>query len=89
MIIMIEKTRMPKGSSRRRPTGNLCCNFVIFHCTNLFVTQMITVHNRSRAESASEAMRDKDEDVHAAAIFAMRRRILARTLICMIVSREK
>ena len=80
-IMMMEKTRIPRGSSRRRPTGNLCCSRRIFHCTSLFVVQIIKVHSRSRAESTSEAMREREEDAKAAVILAMRRIMLAITLI--------
>ena len=80
-IMMIEKTRIPRGSRRRRPTGNLCCSRRIFHWTSLFVVQMISVHSRSRAESTREAMSESEDDVKAATILAMRRRMLAITLI--------
>ena len=81
-IMMIEKTRIPRGSSRRRPTGNLCCSRRIFHWTSLFVVQMIRVQSRSRAESTSEAMSEREEDAKAAMTLAMRRMTLAMTLIC-------
>lgn len=60
--IIILKTRIPRGSRRRRPTGNLCWSLRIFQATSLFVVQMISVQRRSRAESAREAMREREED---------------------------
>ena len=81
-IMMMEKTRIPRGSSRRRPTGNLCCSRRILHWTSLFVVQMMRVQSRSRAESTSEAMSEREEDAKAAMTLAMRRMILAMTLIC-------
>lgn len=80
-IMMMEKTRIPRGSSRRRPTGNLRRKRRIFHWTSLFVVQMINVQSRSRAESTREAMSEREEDVKAAMILATRRRMLAMTLI--------
>lgn len=80
-IMMMEKTRIPRGSSRRRPTGNLCCSRRIFHWTSLFVVQMIRVHSRSRAESAREAMSEREEEAKAATILATRRMMFAITLI--------
>jgi len=79
--MMIEKTRMPSGSRRRRPTGNLCCNLRILHCTSLLVVQMIEVHRRSRAESTRDAMSESDDELKAAMTLAMRRTTLAITLI--------
>ena len=79
--MMMEKTRIPRGSSRRRPTGNLRRKRRIFHWTSLFVVQMINVQSRSRAESTREAMSEREEDVKAAMILATRRRMLAMTLI--------
>ena len=80
-IMMIEKTRIPRGSNRRRPTGNLCCSRLIFHWTSLLVVQMIKVHSRSRAESTREAMSEREEDPKAAMILAMRSKTFAITLI--------
>lgn len=81
-IIMIENTRIPSGSRRLRPTGNLCCNLVILHCTSLLVVQIMIVHRRSRAESTREAMSESDDELKAAMTLAMRRAMLASTLIC-------
>ena len=81
-IIIIEKTRMPRGSRRRRPTGNLCWRRRIFQATNLLVVHIIKVQSKSRAESTREATREREEEKKAAHILAMRRRMLARTLIC-------
>ena len=36
-IMMMEKTRMPMGSRRRRPTGNLCARRERFHATRALV----------------------------------------------------
>ena len=36
-IMMMEKTRMPMGSRRRRPTGNLWARRERFHATSLLV----------------------------------------------------
>lgn len=72
---------MPSGSSLRRPTGNLCRNFLILHCTSLFVVQIISVHSRSSAESTNEAIKERDEEPAAATTLAMRRMTLAATLI--------
>lgn len=83
---MIEKTRIPSGSRRLRPTGNLCCNFRILHCTSLLVVQIINVHRRSRAESTREAMSDNDDELKAAMTFATRRAMLAITLTYLYVS---
>lgn len=80
-IIIMEKTNIPRGSSRFRPTGNLCRNLRILHWTSLFVVQTINVHRRSRAESTSDAIRDSDEELKAAMPLATRRRTLAMTLI--------
>ena len=80
--MMMEKTRIPRGSRRRRPTGNLCRSRRIFHWTSLFVVQMMRVQSRSRAESTSEAMSEREEDAKAAMTLAMRRMTLAMTLIC-------
>ena len=81
-IIIIEKTRMLRGSRRRRPTGNLCWRRRIFQATSLLVVHIIKVQSKSRAESTREAIRDREEEKKAAHILAMRRRTLATTLIC-------
>ena len=80
--MMMEKTRIPRGSRRRRPTGNLCRSRRILHWTSLLVVQMIRVQSRSRAESTSEAMSEREEDAKAAMTLAIRRMTLAMTLIC-------
>lgn len=72
---------MPMGSSRRRPTGNLCARRERFHATRELVVYIIMVQRRSRAESTREARRESEVEKKAAVIFAIRRRILARTLI--------
>ena len=77
---------MPNGSSLRRPTGNLCCNLRILHCTSLCVVQMINVQSRSSAESTSDAMSESDEELKAAMILATKSRILAMTLIYIAVN---
>ncbi len=61
-IIIILKTRIPSGSSRRRPTGNLCCRRVRFQATSLLVVQIIMVQRRSRAESTKLAIKLREED---------------------------
>jgi len=80
-IIMMEKTRIPRGSSLRRPTGNLCWSRLIFHWTSLLVVHIIRVHRRSSAESTSDAIRESEEDVKAAMILAISRRMFAIMLI--------
>ena len=62
MTMMMEKTRMPRGSSRRLPTGNFFLSFLILHPTSLFVVQTMSVHRRSSAESTSEAISESDEE---------------------------
>ena len=79
--MMMEKTSIPRGSRRRRPTGNLCCSRRIFHWTSLFVVQIIRVQSRSRAESTREAMSEREDDPNAAMTLAVRRRMFAITLI--------
>jgi hypothetical protein len=78
---MMEKTRMPIGSSRLLPTGNFFLSFERRQPTSLLVVHIITVHNRSRAESTSDAMRERELDQMAATPLAARRRILTITLI--------
>lgn len=77
----MENTRIPSGSSRRRPTGNLRLRLSRRHCTSLFVVQTMRVHNRSRAESRREATRESEEDWVAAAALAANSIMLAITLI--------
>ena len=79
--MMMENTRIPSGSSRLRPTGNLCCNFRVLHWTSLFVVQMINVHKRSRAESTKDAISERDEELNAAMILATKSIMLAITFI--------
>ena len=79
--MMMENTRIPRGSSRFRPTGNLCCSLRILHWTSLLVVHIMTVQRRSSAESTREAMSDSDEDAKAATILATRSRMFAMTLI--------
>lgn len=62
MTMMMEKTRMPRGSRRRRPTGNFLRSRLILHPTSLLVVQTMTVQRRSSAESTSEAIRDSDDE---------------------------
>lgn len=78
---MMEKTRIPIGSRRLRPTGNFFLSFESLQPTNLFVTQMMTVHSRSRAESTRDAMSEREFDQRAATPFAANRKILTMTLI--------
>ena len=79
--LTIENTRVPRGSNRLRPTGNLARRAVSRHLTRAFVPQMISVHNKSSAESIIEAMRDNEDDDITAAIFAASNNIFAITLI--------
>ena len=83
--LTIENTRIPRGSSRRRPTGNLRRRLFSRHCTNLFVDHTIRVHRRSRAESSREAMRDSEEDWVVAIALAANSNTLAMMLICMLI----
>ena len=80
-IIMMEKTRIPSGSSLRRPTGNLRWSRPIFHWTSLLVVHIISVHRRSRAESTREAISEREDDVKAAMTLAISSRMFAITLI--------
>lgn len=80
MTMMIEKTRIPKGSRRLRPTGNRFCSRSSLQPTILFVVQTITVQRRSKAESNRLAIREREPVVDAAKIFPARRRMLAITL---------
>lgn len=82
MTMMIENTRMPRGSRRRLPTGNFLRKRLILHPTSLFVVQTMTVHRRSRAESTNEAINEREEENIAATPLAASKRILAITLIC-------
>ena len=78
---MMLKTRIPRGSRRRRPTGNLCCRRFIFQATSLLVVKIMRVQRRSRAESTREAIKEREVEEKAARHFAARRRMLAITLI--------
>ena len=79
--MMMEKTRMPRGSRRLRPTGNFFLSLSRRQPTSLLVTQMMTVQRRSRAESTRDAMRESELDQIAATPFAANRSILTQTLI--------
>jgi hypothetical protein len=81
IIIIIENTNIPSGSSLRRPTGNFFLSLCKCHSTNLCVVNTIAVHSKSNAESASDAMSESEDEYPAAIPFAMRRRTLAITLI--------
>jgi hypothetical protein len=61
-MLTIENTRIPKGSSRRRPTGNRARNVERRHCTSLAVDHMIRVQRRSNAESTKEATRESEDE---------------------------
>lgn len=82
MIIMIEKTRIPIGSRRLRPTGNFFFSRVSLQPTSLLVVHIISVQSRSSAESTSDAMRERELDFNAAMLLATRRKMLTMTLIC-------
>jgi hypothetical protein len=81
ITIMIEKTRMPIGSRRRLPTGNFFLSFDKRQPTSLLVVQMMIVHRRSRAESTSDAMSERELDQMAATPFAAKRKMFTRTFI--------
>jgi hypothetical protein len=81
ITMMMEKIKMPKGSSLLLPTGNLALKLDKRHCTSLLVDHMMSVQRRSRAESTMEAIREREEEKHTAAILAARRRMFATTLI--------
>ena len=83
--LTIEKTRIPRGSSRRRPTGNLRCRLFSRHSTSLVVVHTIRVHRRSRAESRREAIRDSEEDWVVAIALAARSKMLAMIFIYAMV----
>lgn len=72
---------MPNGSNRRRPTGNFALRLDNFHCTNLFVVQIINVQRRSRAESTREATSESEDEKKTAPILARSKRMFAITLI--------
>jgi hypothetical protein len=78
---MIENTSIPSGSNLRRPTGNFFLSLCKRHSTSLCVVNIIAVHNRSKAESASDAMSESEDEYPAAIPLAMRRRMLAITLM--------
>jgi hypothetical protein len=57
---MMEKTRIPIGSRRLRPTGNFFFRRFSFQPTTLLVLQIISVQRRSRAESTRDAMSERE-----------------------------
>jgi hypothetical protein len=81
ITIMIEKTRIPMGSRRRRPMGNFFFRLCKRQPTSLFVVQMMIVHSKSSAESTRDAISDKELDQIAATPLAASRRTFTRTLI--------
>ena len=81
MTMMMEKTRMPIGSRRRRPMGNFFLRLSRRQPTSLLVTQMMTVQSRSKAESTREAIKEREFDHSAATPLAASRRMFTRTLI--------
>jgi hypothetical protein len=81
MTIRTEKTRMPIGSRRRLPTGNFFLSFDKRQPTSLLVVQIMMVHSRSRAESTSDAMRERELDQMAATPFAAKRNMFTITFI--------
>jgi hypothetical protein len=62
ITMIMENTRIPIGSSRRRPTGNRLLKRLMRHCTNLLVVHTINVHSRSNAESTREAINDSEDE---------------------------
>lgn len=84
--MIMEKTRMPMGSKRLRPIGNLFFRAFRRQPTSLFVVQMMIVQSKSRAESTRDAIKDSEFDQMAATPLAASRRMLTRTLIWVIVS---
>lgn len=60
--MMMEKTRMPKGSRRLRPTGKRLFRAFRRHCTRRFVDQTMRVQSRSKAESTREAISEREEE---------------------------
>lgn len=78
----MEKTRIPSGSRRRRPTGNLAFKRFNFHATNLFVVQTISVQSKSNAESTNDAINDSEDEKYAAMHFAASSKTFATTLVC-------
>lgn len=85
MTMRMEKTRMPMGSSRRRPIGNFFRKPSTRQLTSLLVVQMMTVQSRSRAESTRDAIKDRELDQMAATPLAARRRMFTTTLICTLL----
>jgi hypothetical protein len=81
ITIMIEKTRIPMGSRRRRPMGNFFFRLCKRQPTSLLVVQMMMVHSKSSAESTRDAISDKELDQIAATPLAASRRTFTRTLI--------
>lgn len=77
---MMEKTRIPSGSSLFLPTGKRVRRESRRQLTSLFVVQTITVQRRSRAESVSDAISERDEEKNTATTLAARRAMLANTL---------
>lgn len=86
MTMMIEKTRIPIGSRRRRPMGNFFLRLSMRQPTSLLVIQMITVQRRSRAESTRDAIKERELDQIAATPFAPRRRMFTMTLIYILLA---
>lgn len=81
MTMMMEKTRMPMGSRRRRPMGNFFLRLWRRQPTSLLVTQMMMVQSKSRAESTRDAIKERELDQMAATPLAASRRMFTITLI--------
>lgn len=79
--MMMEKTRIPRGSRRLRPTGNFFLSLSSRQPTSLLVVQMMTVQRRSSAESTRDAIKESELDQIAATPLAASRRTLTATLI--------
>ena len=83
ITIIMENTRIPRGSRRRRPTGNFRTRNERRQFTRRLVVQSMPVQRRSRAESRREAIRDREFDWDDATALAARRRMFAATLTLM------
>lgn len=66
MTMIMEKTRMPRGSRRLRPTGKVFWSLSKRQLTSLLVDQTMRVQRRSSAESTKLAMREREPVVDAA-----------------------
>lgn len=79
IIIRMENTRIPRGSSRRRPTGNAEFMEPNFCLARRLVTQIIMVHKKSKIESVRDAINESERVDVTAITFAIRSKMLADT----------